>query len=212
MKADNLRRYRRFCNVTGGLFSDNIVLVYGVAISIIIGAATSGKSALALSIAMLFTLVPTMIISSLLSEKIDYTAQIAITFLVSMICLIPSSYVVKLINPAIFETLGIYFPLVATNSAIIVKSNQYKHSKKPLYALTDGIISSIGFLIVAIIIGIIREYFASGTIFEHQLSIPIKITAMKMSFAGFIVLAFVTAGANALNRLIKTVIFKVENK
>lgn len=211
MKINKLSNYRNFCNFTSGILTQNIIIFYGVAISSVIAAATNGKNALALSVAMFFTLLPTMLISSVFSKKINYVLELSIVFLVSMAGIAVSSYFIKLISPSIFESLGIYFPILATDSVIIVKSNQYRQSKKPAFAILDAITSSFGFMLVALSVGIIREYLSTGAIFEHQFETYVKLNAVKMSFAGFIILAFVCAGAKAINRLVKSIIFKFEN-
>ena len=67
--------------------------------------------------------------------------------------------------PELYRILGIFIPLIVTNCTIIGRAEAYasKHSLMP--ALTDGISMGIGFLLVLVTLGGIRELIGQGTLF-----------------------------------------------
>jgi electron transport complex protein RnfE len=66
----------------------------------------------------------------------------------------------------IYESLGIFLPLIVTNCAIIGRAEAYA-SKNPMKkAAFDGLMMGLGFAFVLIILGMIREVLGQGTLFD----------------------------------------------
>ena len=66
--------------------------------------------------------------------------------------------------PALHESLGIFIPLIVVNCIILGRAEAYASKNKPLDSIIDGAGMAIGYTLVLIIISIIREFLASGTI------------------------------------------------
>ena len=194
MKTDKIRNFIKKASFFDGIFSKNLVLTYGLGITGIVAAVINVRNAIAISMAMAFVLIPIIVIASLLPKAIPNTLGIALVSAIAMLFIYLSSLVIKAIDITAFESLGIYFPLMTVTSASIIKSNQHLHSGKPLFALFDGIINSLGYFVAAFVVGTIREIFSNGTFMGFALPITFKISALRMTFGGFIVLAFVAAG------------------
>ncbi len=212
MKTSRVRNFRKKTAVFDGIFSKNIVLTYGLSITGIVAAAINVRNAIVISMAMFFALAPILIIASIIPKKVPKTLGIAFVSSLSMFFIYLSSFVIKNIDSTAFESLGIYFPLMTVTSAGIIKANQHLHSGKPGFALADGIINSLGYFFAAFIVGTVREIFSNGTFMGISVAITFKIPALKMTFGGFIVLAFLAAGCRAFGREIKRILFKIDNK
>jgi len=67
--------------------------------------------------------------------------------------------------PELYGILGIFIPLIVTNCSIIGRAEAYasKHSFFP--AVADGLSMGIGFMLVLITLGGIRELIGQGTLF-----------------------------------------------
>lgn len=64
----------------------------------------------------------------------------------------------------LYETLGIFIPLIVTNCAIIGRAEAYA-SKNPIkYAAFDGIMMGLGFTLVLVLLGAMRELLGYGTL------------------------------------------------
>ena len=66
----------------------------------------------------------------------------------------------------IYQSLGIFLPLIVTNCAIIGRAEAYA-SKNPIkQASFDGLMMGIGFALVLVVLGAIREVLGQGTLFD----------------------------------------------
>jgi electron transport complex protein RnfE len=64
----------------------------------------------------------------------------------------------------LYEALGIFIPLIVTNCAIIGRAEAYASKNPVKYAAFDGIMMGLGFTIVLMILGGMRELLGSGTL------------------------------------------------
>lgn len=80
---------------------------------------------------------------------------------VTIVQLVMNAYTFQL-----YEALGIFIPLIVTNCAIIGRAEAYA-SKNPIkYAAFDGIMMGLGFTLVLVILGGMRELLGYGTLFS----------------------------------------------
>lgn len=64
----------------------------------------------------------------------------------------------------LYRALGIFIPLIVTNCTIIGRAEAFASRNDPLRALLDGFSTGLGFLIVLILLGGIREILGYGTL------------------------------------------------
>ena len=67
--------------------------------------------------------------------------------------------------PELYKILGIFIPLIVTNCTIIGRAEAYASKHSVLPALTDGLSMGIGFLLVLVTLGGLRELLGQGTLF-----------------------------------------------
>lgn len=67
--------------------------------------------------------------------------------------------------PELYRILGIFIPLIVTNCSIIGRAEAYASRHSIMPALTDGLSMGIGFLLVLVTLGGIRELIGQGTLF-----------------------------------------------
>ncbi len=80
---------------------------------------------------------------------------------VTIVQLVMNAYTFQL-----YEALGIFIPLIVTNCAIIGRAEAYA-SKNPIkYAAFDGVMMGLGFTLVLVILGGMRELLGYGTLFS----------------------------------------------
>jgi electron transport complex protein RnfE len=66
----------------------------------------------------------------------------------------------------LYQSLGIFLPLIVTNCAIIGRAEAYA-SKNPIkQASFDGLMMGLGFLLILILLGAVREILGQGTLFD----------------------------------------------
>jgi len=70
------------------------------------------------------------------------------------------------ITPELHSVLGIFIPLIVTNCLIIGRAEAYASKNNIPSAAFDGFMMGLGFTLVLVALGAIREIFGSGTLFS----------------------------------------------
>lgn len=66
----------------------------------------------------------------------------------------------------IYEVLGLYVPLIATNCAIISRADVFASRSKPVPAVIDAVVVGTGFLWVLVVLGGLRELLGTGALLD----------------------------------------------
>jgi electron transport complex protein RnfE len=96
-------------------------------------------------------------------------------------------------DPALFGSFGIYLPIMAVNSLIVLRCERFAVRLKPMAALRDGLTASVGYGIVILIVGAVREVIGSGSLLGYRFWDGHTLNAMLLPFGGFLVLGFASA-------------------
>ena len=108
--------------------------------------------------------------------------------------------------PSLYDSLGIYIPLIVVNCIILGRAESYASKNPVLPSIFDGIGMGLGFTVGLTSIGIVRELIGSGKIFGIQI-LPLAdaaagkagytpITIFILAPGAFMVLAGLTALQN----------------
>ena len=77
--------------------------------------------------------------------------------------------------PSLYDSLGIYIPLIVVNCIILGRAESYASKNPVLPSIFDGIGMGLGFTFGLTCIGLIRELLGAGQIFGFQIwSLPAK--------------------------------------
>ena len=110
--------------------------------------------------------------------------------------------------PSLYQSLGIYIPLIVVNCIILGRAEAYASKNKPIASLFDGIGMGLGFTLSITCIGAVRELIGAGSLFGHQI-LPLAdaaagkagyepITIFILAPGAFLVLAFLVAARNKI--------------
>ena len=198
-----------------GLWQNNPGLVQLLGLCPLMAVTTNAINGLGLGIATLMTLATTNVLISLLRpfirEEIRIPAFVLIiASTVTAIELLMHAYFFEL-----YAVLGIFIPLIVTNCIIIGRAEAYAAKNPPQYAGFDGLMMGLGFALVLIALGAIRELLAQGTILSQaqlmfgeaargltlQLSADFKgLLLAALPPGAFISLGFLVAGKNYIDQ------------
>ena len=100
--------------------------------------------------------------------------------------------------PSLYDSLGIYIPLIVVNCIILGRAEAYASKNKPIASLFDGIGMGLGFTIALTMIGAVRELLGAGQIFGMTVmpSGYVPVSIFIMAPGAFFVLAMLTAIQN----------------
>ena len=173
-------------------FLSNLTLAQGILLAPVVAVATTLSNALAVCIVFALITFFSVLISSFIGKGWPFVLRLIVHVLIASVLFIPSAMLAELIFPGSQERLGIYLPLLITNSMIVQigDTNMERENKNEL--IKDILIVILGFSWVICLVGFLREFLSSGSIF----GIPIVncyLPAALYPFFGFILVGFLAA-------------------
>lgn len=126
---------------------------------------TSAINGIGMGAAATFVLIGSNIVVSLLRKFIPNNVRIPafiviICTFVTMVQLFMQAYL-----PSLYESLGIFIPLIVVNCIILARAEAFASKNGVLASAVDGLGMGVGFTLALTLIGVIREFIGSGTVF-----------------------------------------------
>ena len=192
--------------VKRGLFTDNPVFMQMLGMCPVLAVTNSAMNGLGMGLATTAVLVGSNTVISLIKRLIPSKIRIpcyivVIATFVTMIEMLMNAYV-----PALYSALGIFIPLIVVNCLILARAESFASKNAFLPSITDGLSMGLGFALALTVLGSVREFFGSGTIFGHfdatGLFEPMGI--MVQPPGAFLALGLLLALFNGVGRLISS--------
>lgn len=157
----------RFNKITiDGLWTNNAGLVQLLGLCPLLGVTGTVINGLGLGLATIFVLMVSNLVVSMIRNVIK--SEIRIPVFVMIIA--ASVTVVELLMQAylynLYVVLGIFLPLITTNCAIIGRAEAFAAKNPVLDSVWDGFIVGLGFAVVLVLLGALRESLGLGTLFS----------------------------------------------
>lgn len=149
-----------------GLWKNNPGLVQLLGLCPLLAVTATVTNALGLGVATLLVLVGSNIAVSLVRNHVASEIRIPvfvliIASLVTVVQLLMNAYTFGL-----YQSLGIFIPLIVTNCAIIGRAEAFASKNPVLPAAVDGFMMGLGFMLVLLVLGTMREVLGQGTLFD----------------------------------------------
>jgi Na+-transporting NADH:ubiquinone oxidoreductase subunit D len=175
---------RLFSYFTEPLWKENQVLVAILGICSALAVTTSVKPAITMGLAVSFVTGGSSFIVSLLRkvtpDSVRMITQLAvISMFVTIFDLGLKAYAYDL-----SKTLSVFVGLIITNCLVMGRAEAMAKNVKPIPAMFDGFSAGLGYAVVILIVGIIREIFGSGTLLGYQV-IPLSWYATPENPGGY---------------------------
>lgn len=185
------------------IFLNNPVVMQGMGLAPLVVVATTGQNALMLAAAVALLLTPSRLLACLISrlvplEEYPEPEQLEKRLLPRAIVYCLSTSVVYLavywILNRVFGTgllsLGIYLPLLVAEPLMIYRFGRVQEPVRK--AVSKGLRITVGYALLLVVIGCLREWLAAGTVFGLEVSRPVLPVA-GIPAGGFIVLGVLCA-------------------
>jgi electron transport complex protein RnfE len=150
-----------------GMWDNNVVLAQSLALCPLLAVTGTATNGLGLGLATTFVLVQSGYLVSVLRGII--TPQVRIPVFVLIIATL-----VTLVDLAmnawmhdLHKVLGLFIPLIVTNCAILGRAESFASRNRVMPAAFDGLMMGLGFTMVLMAVGAIREIIGSGTLFAN---------------------------------------------
>ncbi len=147
-----------------GLWKNNPAIVQLLGLCPLLAVTGTFVNSLGLGLATLAVLVCSNVTVSLVrNQAIEAIRLPAFVMIIASfttcISLLMQAYTYEL-----YQILGIFIPLIVTNCAILGRADAFASKNNVLRSAFDGLMMGIGFLIVLLLIGGIREIIGQGTL------------------------------------------------
>ena len=149
-----------------GLWKNNPGLVQLLGLCPLLAVTSTVTNALGLGLATLLVLIGSNLTVSLIRQWVPKEIRIPIFVLIIATFVTCVQLLMNAYTYGLYESLGIFLPLIVTNCAIIGRAEAYASKNPAKQAAFDGLMMGLGFALVLIVLGAIREVLGQGTLFD----------------------------------------------
>lgn len=206
--------------IYNGLIKENPTFVLTLGMCPTLAVTTSAMNGAGMGLSTMVVLVLSNVFISMLRRVIPDKVRIPafiviIASFVTIVQLLLQGYV-----PSLYESLGIYIPLIVVNCIILGRAEAYAYSNPVIPSMFDGLGMGLGFTVALTLIGACRELLGAGQLFGFQilgadnvfyqnaslrplamfLGEYTNISIFIMAPGAFFVLAFIIAAMNRIRR------------
>ena len=205
---------RFFAPLKEGLWGNNVVFSQMLALCPVMAVTTSGSNGLGMGLATTAVLIASNMLVAAIRNLVSPQVRIPIfvvliASLVTLVDLMLNAWLHDL-----YKVLGLFIALIVVNCAILGRAESFAAKSGVLASAVDGLAMGLGFTGALMVIGLIREFLGSGTLFANasnllgssfaflEVQIPDYGGALLMILppGGFVVLGFLLAGKRVLEK------------
>ncbi len=184
--------------LTKGIIKENPVLVLLLGTCPTLATTSSAINGIGMGVSAMAVLICSNIVISLLRNIIPDKVRIpcyivVIAGFVTVVQLLLQAFV-----PSLYASLGLFIPLIVVNCIILGRAEMFASKNNPLDSALDGVGMGIGFTCALGIMGLIREFFGSGTLFGMEVltNIVPGMGIFNLAPGGFFVFGCLIAAVN----------------
>ncbi|SHG99301.1 electron transport complex subunit RsxE [Tepidibacter thalassicus] len=152
-----------------GIINENPVFVQVLGMCPTLGVTTSAENGMGMGLATTAVLICSNLVISLIRKIIPSKIRIpafivVIATFVTMVGMLLKAYV-----PALDAKLGLFIPLIVVNCLILARAESFASKNNPIASMVDGLGMGLGFTVSLTVLGMVRELFGNGSIFNIPL-------------------------------------------
>ena len=154
--------------ISNGLWKNNPATVQLLGLCPLLAVSGTVVNALGLGIATMLVLVTSNLVVSLIRDYVR--SEIRIPVFVVIIAV--SVTLIKILMQAYFYDLyliiGLFVALITTNCVIIARAEAFASKNNVFNSMADGFFMGLGFTVVLVVLGALREIISFGTLFQQM--------------------------------------------
>ena len=152
-----------------GLFEQNPIFRLALSLCPALAVTSTAINALAMGLSVLVVITVNNMVVSLFRHHVNPKVRVpvfitSIATIVTVVQLVLEAYF-----PVLFKELSIYLALIVVFAIILARAEVFAAKHTLIPSFVDGFGMGAGFALAMLLIGVIRELFGSGTIFNIQI-------------------------------------------
>ena len=188
---------------TKGIWKENPVLVLLLGTCPTLALTNSAVKGFGMGVATTFVLAGSNLVISLIAGIVPKKIRIPVYIVVIATFVTVIDMLMKAYAPqSLYQALGIFIPLIVVNCIVLGRAEAFASKNGPVRSILDGLGMGLGFTLALTMLGVIREFLTSGSVFEVKV-----ITAWSTDFllpsaapGAFIIVGCILAAKNYCNR------------
>ena len=162
-----------------GIIKENPTFVLMLGMCPTLAVTTSAKNGFGMGMTTMVILALSNLMISMLRKMIPDSVRMPAYIVVVASFVTIVQFLLQGFIPSLYDSLGIYIPLIVVNCIILGRAEAYASKNGPVSSLFDGIGMGLGFTLALGILGAVREIIGSGALFGYQFwDTPIGIFAL----------------------------------
>ncbi len=150
-----------------GLWRNNPGLVQLLGLCPLLAVTNNMVNGLGLGLATIIALVGSNIAVSVIRHFVRQEIRIPTFILIIASNVTVIDMLMKAFFHDLYNVLGIFIPLIVTNCIVLGRSEAFASKNEPIHAGLDSLMMGIGFMLVLVVLGGMRELLANGTLFSQ---------------------------------------------
>ncbi len=202
-----------------GLWKNNPGLVQLLGLCPLLAVTSTVTNALGLGVATMLVLIASNTTVSLIRKWVAKEIRIPVFVMVIASFVTCIQLLMNAYTYGLYQNLGIFIPLIVTNCIIIGRAEAFAARNRVKPAAFDGLMMGIGFGLVLVAVGAIRELLGNGSLFygielllgEWSSFLYVQIVDFNEHFlvailppGAFLVMGFIIAFKNVIDNRAKT--------
>ncbi len=192
--------------IYNGIIKENPTFILMLGMCPTLAVTTSAMNGLGMGLSTTVVLIMSNMLISVLRNVIPDKVRVPAFIVVVASFVTIVQFLVQGFIPTLYDSLGIYIPLIVVNCIILGRAESYASKNSVLPSIFDGIGMGLGFTVGLTCIGIVREILGAGQIFGAQV-LPLAenggfgytpITIFVLAPGAFFVLACLVAIMNVI--------------
>ena len=151
-----------------GLWKNNPALVQLLGLCPLLAVTASVVNAMGLAAATLFVLVASNLCVSLIRNVVTESIRLPAFVLIIAAAVTGTELLMQAYAYELYQILGIFLPLITTNCVILGRADAFAAKNPVAPALVDGFMMGMGFGLVLVVLGAIRELLGTGAVLANM--------------------------------------------
>jgi len=159
---------RFFKALINGLWKENPILVLMIGLCPTLAVSSAAINGVYMGLAATFVLAGSNFIISLIRKWVPDQIRIPIfiTIIATFVTIVDMA--MHAYAPDMYRILGIFIPLIVVNCIILGRAEAFAYKNGVIESIGDGVGMGLGFTLILLILGSIRELLGNGTLFGIQ--------------------------------------------
>ncbi|ATC87413.1 NADH:ubiquinone reductase (Na(+)-transporting) subunit D [Pseudoalteromonas sp. NZS127_1] len=149
----------------GPVLANNPIALQVLGICSALAVTSSLKNALIMSIALTLVTAFSSFFISLIRNQIPSSVRIIVQMTIIASLVIVVDQVLQAFSYATAKELSVFVGLIITNCIVMGRAEAYAMKSPPIMSFLDGIGNGLGYSVVLLTVGFIRELFGKGSLF-----------------------------------------------